>query len=137
MKSEYILTGYYSVDELKNKFAWFNDGYDKYSPNKEIINELKKQNKNTFIMIFAGNWCSDTHELLPKFYKTADLAGIVNHQVYFIDRNKDSPDNLEDNYKINLVPTVIIIENGVEKGRIEESVKQSIEQDILEIIKAQ
>lgn len=135
-KKQPVVTGYISAGELKNevRFPWFTEGYNSYNPDSYIINELKKSDKNIYILVFAGDWCSDTYYLLPQFYKTTDLAGIANHQLYFLDRNKKSQDGLENNYKIELVPTFIIIKNGEETGRIEETVDESIEKDLLKII---
>jgi hypothetical protein len=139
IKKEMVTTGYLNADELRNetKFPWFNERYKNYNPDENIINQLKKTDKNIHILIFAGDWCSDTHYLIPEYYKTTDMANITNQQLYFLDRNKKSPDKLEVNYKIMLLPTFIVIKNGVEKGRIEESVAESIEKDLLKIITAE
>ena len=136
VQKEQEITGYYGAEDLKNetKFPWFNKGYNNYNPDPVIIDKLKKTDKNIFIQIFAGDWCSDTHKLLPQYYKTAELAGITNQQLYFLDRKKQSDDKLEDVYHITLVPTFIVIKNGVETGRIEESVENTIEKDLLKII---
>ncbi|MGI8892414.1 MAG: thioredoxin family protein [Bacteroidia bacterium] len=134
---EKIATGYISDKELRNESnnSWFSEGYKNYTPDENIINELNQSDKNLYMLIFAGDWCSDTRYMLPKYYKTADLAGLTNNQLYFLDRNKKSPDKLEENYNITLVPTFIIIKNGAEIGRIEESAAESIEKDLLMIIK--
>lgn len=136
MEKEMITTGYINPEELKKekKYSWFNSGYNSYKPDEEIIQQLGKGEKNFSILIFAGEWCSDTHYLLPKYYKTVDLAGITNHQLYFLDRNKKSPDKLEENYNITLIPTFIIIKKGRETGRIEERVNENIEKDLLKLI---
>ena len=81
-------------------------------------------------------WCSDTQNLLPKFFKTIDAAGIPRTQVklYMVDEQKNSPDKQEKQYAVVSVPTFIILENGQEKGRVVESVQQSIEADLLKLL---
>ena len=131
---EYVLTGYYSYDEIK-ELEWFKTRYDNYTPDDSIVNLLARSDKNIFIQVFAGSWCGDTHKLLPRYFKTADMAEIKNHQVYFVDRQKKSPDGLEKNYNIEFVPTFIVFKDGSEIGRIVESTEKSIEADLWEIIK--
>ena len=136
-EKEYIRTGYFRTDEIRNEksnFPWFSERYENYTPEENVISRLKMTDKNLTFLIFAGEWCSDTRKLLPEYYKVTDMAGIVNQQLYFLDRNKQSPDKLEKSYNITLVPTFIVIKNGKEIGRIEESVDSNIETELLEII---
>ena len=84
------------------------------------------------LLVFAGTWCSDTQNLLPKFYKSLDDAGIARERVklYLLDEQKNSPEQLEKQYQVVSVPTFIVLQNGKELGRIVESVQQSIEADL-------
>jgi hypothetical protein len=57
-------------------------------------------------------------------------------QYYFLDLNKKSPEGLERKYKIEYVPTFIVLQNGKELGRIVEKIKQPIEEEVLSILVA-
>jgi hypothetical protein len=56
-------------------------------------------------------------------------------QIFALDRDKKGRNEEEKQYKITNVPTVIVLQDGNEKGRITETVKQNVESDLLEIIK--
>jgi hypothetical protein len=56
--------------------------------------------------------------------------------MYGVDRNKKSNNKEEEAYKIINVPTIIVMKDGVELGRIVETTKTSIESDLLKIVEA-
>ena len=117
--------------------TWYQPTYQSYQPNAAAVSNLKKAlPQDATFLVFGGMWCSDTQNLLPKFFKTIDAAGIPRTQVklYMVDEQKNSPDKLEKQYAVVSVPTFIILENGQEKGRVVESVQQSIEADLLKLL---
>ncbi len=117
--------------------TWYTPTYESYKPDATAIANLKKAiPADATILVFGGMWCSDTQGLLPKFYKTIDAAGIPrkNVQLYLVDEQKNSPDKLEKQYAVVSVPTFILMQNGQEKGRIVETVQQSMEADLLKLM---
>src|SRR5688572_19873987 len=117
--------------------TWYQPTYESYKPDAAAVTNLKKAlPKDASFLVFGGMWCSDTQNLLPKFFKTLDEAGIPrkNVQLYLVDEQKNSPDKLEKQYGVNNVPTFIILQKGEEKGRVVETVKQSIEADLLKLL---
>jgi len=117
--------------------TWFNPTYASYQPDAVTVASLKKAfPADATFMVFGGMWCSDTQNLLPKFFKTLEAAGIPKKSVtlYMLDEQKNSPDKLEKQYGVNNVPTFIVMQNGKEKGRIVESVQKSIEADLLKLV---
>ncbi|MBK0403642.1 thioredoxin family protein [Adhaeribacter sp. BT258] len=122
---------------LETTCTWFNPTYESYKPDAASVAGLKKAlSANATFLVFGGMWCSDTHNLLPKFFKTMDEAGVPrkNIQLYLVDEQKNSPEKLEKQYGVNNVPTFIILQNGEEKGRVVETVRQSIEADLLQLL---
>ena len=117
-------------------FPWFKKGYDAYKPSAAPLKIIKAQAPALHVEVFGGTWCDDTHELLPKFYKVADEAKIKDDQItlHLVNRDKKSKDGTTDKYKIVNVPTYVFFKNGVEIGRITESVKTSIEADMAAIL---
>lgn len=116
---------------------WYQQGYEAYSPNKKMSKKLSKDLQEYDIVIFAGTWCPDTRNLLPKFAKVLDQTGIEqdNIQLYLVNRSKSTPGGETDTYEIKSVPTFIFIKDGKEVGRIVEKVNKSVEADIYYIIK--
>lgn len=133
-----LLRGKISFNDIKDEstMKWLQEGADKYEPNPEIIEQLKRMWGNYRFIVFVGTWCSDTKDLLPKFYKTLQMAEIPMDAVemYAVDRNKQAL-NLEATfYNIQNVPTFIVNHQHRELGRVVENAKNSIEQDLLSII---
>ncbi|MCW3126123.1 MAG: thioredoxin family protein [Bacteroidetes bacterium] len=117
-------------------FPWFKKGYDAYKPAASPLKLIKASAPVLHIEVFGGTWCDDTHELLPKFYKVADAVKISDSQItlHLVGRDKTTKDGSSAKYKIVNVPTYVVIKNGVEIGRIVESVKTSIEADLAAIL---
>lgn len=119
-----------------NACPWYGEGYADYRPNAETVKQLSaKLTPEYKILVFGGTWCGDTQYLLPKFYKVMDA--VQPHPavtLVLVDRDKKSGEGIEKNYAIERVPTFIVLYNGVEKGRVVESVANTIEDDLLAII---
>ena len=116
---------------------WFTPFYDDYSTNKKIINELKLVfNKNITIKAFMGTWCGDSQDQTPVFYKILDEVGFKysNLEMIAVNRSKQTPDNLQEGYNIERVPTFIFYKSGKEIGRLVEYPRETVEEDMLKIV---
>lgn len=91
------------------------------------------------IVVVGGTWCSDTQDLLPKYYVAMQRAGInpdTNTELYFVNRDKNEPADVATKYAVTNIPVFIVYNaQGEEVGRITESVKVSIADDLLEILR--
>lgn len=117
---------------------WFEPNYNEYQPNEKIIKKIKKNLKNVTIMSFVGTWCHDSKRVLPRLYKILDLVDFDfsnNAKMIGISRGKKTPDNLQEGYAIKHTPTIIFFKNGKEIGRFVEHARQTLEKDILKILK--
>ncbi|MEK7671115.1 MAG: thioredoxin family protein, partial [Bacteroidota bacterium] len=87
-------------------------------------------------VVVLGTWCSDSKREVPRFLKIVDLSLIPPAQIQFygVDRTKKSSDGVTDRYKIERVATFIFLKRGEEVGRIVESPKNSLEEDMLAIL---
>lgn len=134
---EKIRTGKITLKILRSE-RWYRIGYRNYKPDISVIDSLKLV-KGYTLLVFGGNWCSDTRTQLPAMMKVLKLTGLnKNSQIFFIDRKKECP-NCGDfdpkKYKIEFVPTFIVLDsNGNEKGRIIETPKRTLEKDLLKIL---
>jgi thiol-disulfide isomerase/thioredoxin len=116
---------------------WYLRAYDAYQPDLEVLGKLSKINKDHLsIKIVMGTWCPDSRREVPRFIKILDLWGFPIENVTFIgvDNTKIAPVGDYEELKIERVPTFIILENKVEKGRIIENPVTSLEQDMLNIL---
>jgi len=122
--------------ERSLSYRWYKDGYFNYQLNISAINAIKEMPKDIQFIVFAGTWCEKSQQLLPQFYKVIDLAGISKQRITlcFLDRDKRSPQGIENSYSINNTPVFIILQKGIEIGRITETINQSIEVAIADLI---
>ncbi len=128
------------ADFLQEPYTdWFSPNYNDYKTNKEIINKLKPLLKDITIKAFMGTWCSDSQEQTPAFYKILDETGFnyKNLELVAVNRDRETPDNLQKGFDIERVPTLIFYKEGKEIGRFVEYPRETIEADILKIVRGE
>ena len=84
-----------------------------------------------------GTWCSDSRREVPRFYKILDEIEYPSENVSLINVNRDI-EGLGDEVtglEIHFVPTFIFYRNDEEIGRIVEIPYESLEKDMLELVK--
>ena len=116
-------------------YPWFKQPYQDYNPDSHALDSLNLLKNHVRIVVFGGSWCSDTKSLLPKFYKTVEMAKIPAENIILIgvDPYKHSRDGRSWQHRIKRVPTFILYYDGKEIGRVVESVNRSIETDMLNV----
>ena len=119
-----ILKGIISKELLKNDtaFKWYTENQKFYSnPDTAIVGTLHRNNTVKYI-VFGGTWCEDTHFILPKFFLLQEKAGIADDRITFfgVDRQKQTLGNIASAFNITNVPTIIVMKNGKEIGRVVE-----------------
>jgi len=115
---------------------WFSYNYKDYEVNEEIVDSLKPILKKVTIKAFMGTWCSDSQEQTPVFYKILDEAGFnyKNLELVTVNSDKKTPDNLQEGFDIERVPTFIFYIEDHEIGRFVEYPRESVEVDMLKIV---
>ncbi|KUO63321.1 hypothetical protein APF79_09975 [bacterium BRH_c32] len=114
---------------------WYDPEYEFYD-----VDSTKLPNAELFegvtIKIVFGSWCSDSKREVPRFIKMMETLNydISKIEIYGVDRNKISPDGEVEKLNVELVPTFIIYREGNEIGRIVESPKKSLEEDLKDIL---
>lgn len=118
---------------------WFQEGYNEYEPDLEIIKKLNDLDKlkDIKIKVVFGTWCSDSRRELPRFYKIIDELGFPESKIQLIgvDTKKSSRNNLLKKIEFTRVPTFIFYIENKEIGRIIESAEINLESDFYNIIK--
>lgn len=133
--NEKIKTGKISLKILE-KYDWYGAEYNRFVPKKSFLDSLKGLN-NYSVLIFGGDWCSDTKFYLPQFIKLLTALNFPKEQlsIYFLDRSKQCVNCVNappEKYKVIRVPTFIILDkSGNEKGRITETPTKSLEEDLV------
>ena len=119
-----ILKGIISKDLIKNdtSFKWYPESQKSYAANDTAIIGALQRNNTVSYIVFGGTWCDDTRYVLPKFFMLQEKAGIPDSRISFygVDREKKTLGNLAAALNITNVPTIIVMKNGLEIGRVVE-----------------
>jgi thiol-disulfide isomerase/thioredoxin len=79
--------------------------------------------KTKYISCFlGGTWCEDTHFILPKFYQIQEASDFPENRitVYAIDKKKNVTGNIAHAMNITHTPTIVVMKDGKELGRLVE-----------------
>ena len=84
-----------------------------------------------------GTWCEDSQREVGGMLKILEAAGypINSIEIIAVSEDKDTPNRLEKPFDLYNVPTLIFKKDGKEMNRIVEFPIQTLEQDMLEILK--
>lgn len=120
-----ILNGIVTKYALENNAAfnlWYGPNQTSYKPDMAVLNAMEAAKGKIQFVVFGGTWCEDTQFILPKFFKLQELSGVPDNSISFfgVDRKKKTLGNLADAFKITNVPTIIIMKDGKETGRLVE-----------------
>jgi len=119
-------------------FKWYAENLKGYSPNKAGLEGLQKNKDSVQLLVFMGTWCEDSHVIIPKFYSLLEAASFSKEKVTLIgvDRSKVTLSHLAEALNIKSVPTIIIMKNGKELGRVVEYGKYGLfDMEMGEILK--
>lgn len=116
--------------------SWLGESAQSCQPNSMDLQNISDNKENYRFVLFVGTWCGDTKEVLPKFYKTMLESGITQGaiEMYGVNREKHSLKEEDKIYKIERVPTIIVLNQNREVGRIIEMPQTTIEHDIATMI---
>ena len=121
---EHILRGIINKYLVQNdgSYTWYTQSQTNWRPDTATLNAFEAAKSKYQYVVFGGTWCEDTHAVLPKFFKLLELSGVEDTVVTFfgVNRAKKSLGSIADAFNIKNVPTIIVMKDGVEKGRVVE-----------------
>ncbi len=103
--------------------SWYKESQSIYTePNAEAVQALKEHKDDIYLIIFGGTWCEDTHFVLPKFFRIQEAAGFPEDRIalFAVDRYKKMTTPLAEAMGVHNVPTIIVMKDGKELGRVVE-----------------
>lgn len=119
--------------------SWYDMFYKDYHVDETVISQLKPHMKDVKIKLFMGTWCGDSKVATPQFYKIIDALQFdeKNIELITVDRKKVTPENDQQGFDIQRVPTIILYRNNKEIGRFVEYPRETMEADFLKIASGQ
>lgn len=130
------LIGKATVEQVLEHDPEYRDRMIVYSPDPEAVAAIASCETETLIKLFYRNDCPDSVREVPRLLKTLKVAGnpLITLEIIGVNYGKDEPADLLKGWEIEYVPTVIVIQAGVEKGRIVEEALVSMETDLATIL---
>ena len=129
-KSKNNLLGDIQIQNLFTEYPLFKFRYDNY----EVTNQINLSDlEDISVVIMFGTWCHDSKREVPRMLRILDSAGVRTEQISLIgvDTNKEEPKGQEKTYNLRNTPTLILLKNGKEVGRIIERPNVSLEADLI------
>ena len=117
--------------------SWFNANFDSYDPAPESLEKIKNNiSEVDEIVVFMGTWCPDSKREVPHFFRILEEVeyDLEKVKMLAVDRNKTTPNNLQKEYDVTMVPTIIFFKNGEEIGRFVEYPRETLEKDVAKIV---
>jgi thiol-disulfide isomerase/thioredoxin len=129
----------YTVQNDTAYGKWYNSSMSYYTPDTAVLAGFAKAKKGIQLVVFGGTWCEDTQFVLPKFFKLQEMSGVPDSVITFfgVNRAKKSLSAIADAFGVINVPTIIVMKNGKEAGRVVEYGKTGKwDKELADIIKA-
>ncbi len=103
-------------------FNWYKPNQNIYGPDTATLNVFERTKGKLQFVVFGGTWCEDTQFVLPRFFKLQEMSGVPDNAITFfgVDRQKKALGNIAEAFGITNVPTIIIMKDGKEIGRVVE-----------------
>lgn len=119
-----MLTGIITKYSLQNLpgYSWFESNKKGYNPDPSIVQAMESAKDKISLIVFGGTWCDDTRFILPKFFHLQEISGFPDNRISFfgVNRAKETPGNITRALGITNVPTIIVMKDGKELGRVVE-----------------
>jgi len=133
-----LLLGIVTLQDIKgdSSFTWYAEALKYYKPNAALVKAFKEKAGQFTLLIFTGTWCHDSQQIMPKYFACLEAAGISDsaYTIIATDRNKRTVAHLHNVFSVVNVPTIIVLKNGKEMGRIEEYGKTGLPDQELAVI---
>lgn len=121
---QHIMRGIINKYLVQNdeSYKWYNSSQSSYMPDTATLNAFEKAKGKVQFVVFGGTWCEDTQSILPKFFKLQEMSGVEDVSISFfgVNRAKKSLASITEAFNIKNVPTIIVMKDGKELGRVVE-----------------
>lgn len=125
--------------EQEPSFIWMRNNISWYKPNADAVKHLARLQYKVHLMVFGGTWCEDSQIVVPQLFKLMDAADFPETCITLIgvERNKKTLSHLSEALNIDKVPTILVMQQGKEIGRVVEYGKYGVyDQELGEILAA-
>ena len=122
--------------EIREEYRVFDIYTERYDPDPEAVSMLAAVQDSIVLEVIFGTWCHDSKRVIPALFKTLESASnpFIKVRYTAVSKDKTQPESVFQQWNIEFTPTIIVLQNGAETGRIVENPDLSIEQDLVKIL---
>jgi len=121
---QHILRGIINKYVVQNDstYNWYRSSAGAYKADTATLNAFERTKEKVQFVVFGGTWCEDTQFILPKFFKLQEMSGVTDNRITFfgVNRDKKTLASITEAFNVINVPTIIVMKDGKEAGRIVE-----------------
>lgn len=131
------VVGHLTWREWQREAEWKHYADSTYKPDAATVKKLSGLiTPNVSFRLIAGTWCDDSREEMPRLFPLLTAIGVNTDaiEMWGVNRSKREPAETVLANAIEYVPTLIVLRNGKEIGRIVEHPKASWEADLAAIL---
>lgn len=130
------LVGPLTPEAILEKITEWKPFVEEYSPKLDIISRLQTIPEEVRVEIFLGTWCPDCRQQVSAYIKVMDMVRnpIVRTTYTGVPRDPVARGPFIEGKNIERLPTFIVYFRGEEVGRIIETPRKSVEEDLWEIL---
>lgn len=135
-KPSYIVEGDFTYQGFRDTSHWSVRYDSSYAAEGNNIEILKAKLPGTHMLIYAGTWCGDSKHQVPRMMKVLHESEFDLNTLDFrlVDRSKKDKVGHSVQDSIKYIPTFILYRDSKEIGRIVESPKATLEQDLVKML---
>jgi hypothetical protein len=128
-------TGVISTAQLIAEYPQFRSNYQQYQPSADELAAANSLSGKSLVVLF-GTWCHDSEREVPRLLKVLDLSGVklANLSLHGVNFNKQEPTNLHHQFDLKYTPTIILLQDKDELGRIVEKPLESLGEDLASFV---
>ncbi len=119
--------------------SWYTKNHSSYVPDQISVDSLTAMLSGVQVRVFMGTWCHDSQREVPRLFKILESSNFdqKNLTLVSLSLDKSTQNGLEKGLDIQRTPTIIFFKDSTELGRIVETPRDSLENDILKIVSGQ
>ena len=123
-KEKKTLVGFLTREQVTNDtaFDWYQTNLKYFRLDSATVQGIRAKKDKIHLVLFMGTWCHDSQQLVPKYLETLKAANFKDENLTIIgtDRDKKTIEGLHHLFNLQNVPTIIVLQNGKEVGRVVE-----------------
>jgi len=136
VRAQMELIGPLTPEAILQKIPEWKPFVDGYSPQLEIISRLQAVPEVVRVEIFLGTWCPDCRQHISAYFKIMDMVRnpMIRTTYTGVPRDRAARGPYIKGKNVERLPTFIVFFRDAEAGRIIETPRKSVEEDLWEIL---